>query len=169
MDSIYWEPEVETLPRKKLEGLQLERLKKTLENVYANVSFYRKRLNDVGIDPVSFNSLDDLEKVPFTLKDDLRDNYPFEMFARSMKQVVRIHSSSGTTGNPTVVGYTREDLDMWADVLARIMYDIGTRRNDVVQVSHGFGLFTGGFGFQAAAETIGSMMVPVREEIPKDS
>jgi len=117
-------------------------------------------MDDAGLDPDKIEDLSDLEKLPFTSKEELRENYPFGLFCVPNEEVLRVHSSSGTTGNPTVVGYTREDLDMWADVLARIMYDAGARKNDVVQVSHGFGLFTGGFGFQDAAETIGCLMVP---------
>jgi len=124
----YWEPEVETLSRGRLEELQLERFKNTLLNTYSNVDFYRKRLDDAGIDPKKFDNLDDLAKFPFTVKDDLRDNYPFGLFARPMKEVVRIHSSSGTTGNPTVVGYTRNDIKMWSNLIARQLYSVGTRR-----------------------------------------
>ncbi len=161
MDSIYWEPEVETLPRKELEGLQLKRLKKTLENVYADVGFYRKKLDDAGIDPEAFSSLDELEKVPFTIKDDLRDNYPFGLFARPMKEVVRIHSSSGTTGNPTVVGYTKNDISMWANLIARGLYGAGVRTEDVIQNSYGYGLFTGGLGLHYGGELLGATVLPV--------
>ena len=139
-----------------MRSLQLQRLKDTLKHCYKNNVFYKKRMDDAGLDPDNVSDLSDLEKLPFTSKEELRENYPFGLFCVPLEDVVRVHSSSGTTGNPTVVGYTREDLDMWADVLARIMYDVGTRKSDVVQVSHGFGLFTGGFGFQDAAETIGS-------------
>ncbi|MCK5567112.1 MAG: phenylacetate--CoA ligase, partial [Actinomycetia bacterium] len=158
---MYWEPEVETLPRKELEGLQLKRLKKTLENVYADVGFYRKKLDDAGIDPGAFNSLDELEKVPFTIKDDLRDNYPFGLFARPMKEVVRIHSSSGTTGNPIVVGYTKNDISMWSNLIARDLYGAGVRTEDVIQNSYGYGLFTGGLGLHYGGELLGAMVLPV--------
>jgi phenylacetate-CoA ligase len=159
-DKKFWDEKIATMEKDELKAVQLKRLKATLKHCYDNNDFYKKRISDAGLDPDRIEDLSDLEKLPFTSKEELREHYPFGLFCTPLEDVIRIHSSSGTTGNPTVVGYTREDLDMWADVLARIMYDVGTRRNDVVQVSHGFGLFTGGFGFQAAAETIGSMMVP---------
>jgi phenylacetate-CoA ligase len=159
-DKKFWDEKIATMEKDELKAVQLKRLKATLKHCYDNNDFYKKRISDAGLDPDRIEDLSDLEKLPFTSKEELREHYPFGLFCTPLEDVIRIHSSSGTTGNPTVVGYTRGDLDMWADVLARIMYDVGTRRNDVVQVSHGFGLFTGGFGFQAAAETIGSMMVP---------
>ena len=162
MDSNkYWEPEVETLPRAKLEDLQLERLRHTLSNVYTNVEFYRKRMDDAGIAPGSFNSLDELENFPFTVKDDLRLNYPFGLFARSMKDVVRLHSSSGTTGNPTVVGYTKNDIGMWANLIARQLYSTGARQDDIIQNSYGYGLFTGGLGLHYGGELLGAVVLPV--------
>ncbi len=160
MNGIYWE-EVEALSRDKLEKLQLERLKKTLINVYENVGYYKKSLDDAAIDPYNFNSLDDMEKIPFTTKDDLRKNYPFGLFARKMNEVVRIHSSSGTTGNPTVVGYTRDDISMWANLIARDLYGAGVRENDVIQNSYGYGLFTGGLGLHYGGELLGAMVIPV--------
>ncbi len=159
--SDYWEPEVETLSRDRLEELQLERFKSTLVNICSNVDFYRKRLDDAGINPEKFDSLDDLEKIPFTVKDDLRDNYPFGLFARPMKEVIRIHSSSGTTGNPTVVGYTKNDIAMWANLIARQLYAAGIRRDDVIQNSYGYGLFTGGLGLHYGGELLGAAVVPV--------
>ncbi|HAJ94626.1 MAG TPA: phenylacetate--CoA ligase [Actinobacteria bacterium] len=159
--SDYWEQEVETLSRDKLEKLQLERLKKTLVDTYSTVDFYRKRLDDAGIDPEKFDSLDELEKIPFTVKDDLRNNFPFGLFARPMKEVVRIHSSSGTTGNPTVVGYTKNDIAMWANLIARQLYATGVRDDDVIQNSYGYGLFTGGLGLHYGGELLGATVVPV--------
>lgn len=159
--SDYWEPEVETLPRDRLQELQLKRLKNTLADACSTVDLYRKRLDDAGIDPEKFDSLDDLEKIPFTVKDDLRDNYPFGLFARPMKEVVRIHSSSGTTGNPTVVGYTKNDIAMWANLIARQLYAAGIRRDDVIQNSYGYGLFTGGLGLHYGGELLGAIVVPV--------
>ncbi|MCD4669972.1 MAG: phenylacetate--CoA ligase [Actinomycetia bacterium] len=159
-DDRFWDKRSAELGREEIKAIQLTRLQHTLKHCYDNNSFYRKRMDDGGLDPENIKGLADLEKLPFTSKEELRDNYPFGLFCTPLEEVIRIHSSSGTTGNPTVVGYTRGDLDMWADVLARIMYDAGTRREDVVQVSHGFGLFTGGFGFQNSAEKIGAMMVP---------
>jgi phenylacetate-CoA ligase len=159
-DNKFWDEKTALLDREGMRSLQLSRLKSTLRHCYDNNDFYKKRMDDAGLDPDKLEDLSDLEKLPFTSKEELRENYPFGLFCVPNEEVLRVHSSSGTTGNPTVVGYTREDLDMWADVLARIMYDAGARKNDVVQVSHGFGLFTGGFGFQDAAETIGCLMVP---------
>ena len=159
--SDYWEPEVETLPRDRLQELQLKRLKNTLADACSTVDLYRKRLDGAGIDPERFDSLDDLEKIPFTVKDDLRDNYPFGLFARTMKEVVRIHSSSGTTGNPTVVGYTKNDIAMWANLIARQLYAAGIRRDDVIQNSYGYGLFTGGLGLHYGGELLGAVVVPV--------
>jgi len=159
-DNKFWDEKIATMDRGGMKSLQLNRLKETLKHCYDNNTFYKKRLDDSGVDPEKVEDLSELEKLPFTSKEELRDNYPFGLFCVPNEDIVRVHSSSGTTGNPTVVGYTAEDLDMWADVLARIMYDVGTRKSDVVQVSHGFGLFTGGFGFQDAAETIGCLMVP---------
>jgi len=159
--SDYWEPEVETLSRNRLEELQLKRLKNMLVKTCSTVDLYRRRLDDAGIDPKRFNTLDDLEKIPFTVKDDLRDNYPFGLFARTMKEVVRIHSSSGTTGNPTVVGYTKNDIAMWANLIARQLYAAGIRRDDVIQNSYGYGLFTGGLGLHYGGELLGAVVVPV--------
>jgi len=159
-DNKFWDEKIAAMDRGGMKSLQLKRLKETLKHCYDNNTFYKKRLDDSGVDPGKVEDLSELEKLPFTSKEELRDNYPFGLFCVPNEDIVRVHSSSGTTGNPTVVGYTAEDLDMWADVLARIMYDVGTRKSDVVQVSHGFGLFTGGFGFQDAAETIGCLMVP---------
>ncbi|MCD4669973.1 MAG: phenylacetate--CoA ligase [Actinomycetia bacterium] len=159
--SDYWEPEVETLPRDRLEELQLKRLKNMLADACSTVDFYRKRLDDAGMDPEKFDSLDDLEKIPFTVKDDLRDNYPFGLFARPMKEVVRIHSSSGTTGTPTVVGYTKNDIAMWANLIARQLYAAGIRDDDVIQNSYGYGLFTGGLGLHYGGELLGAAVVPV--------
>ena len=161
MNGIYWEEEVETLSRDKLERLQLERLKKTLMNAYENVGFYKKGMDDAGIDPYNFNSLDDVAKIPFTTKDDLRKNYPFGLFARKMNEVVRIHSSSGTTGNPIVVGYTRNDISMWANLIARDLYGAGVREGDIIQNSYGYGLFTGGLGLHYGGELLGAMVIPV--------
>jgi len=144
-----------------IKELQLKRLKETLSHCYKNNSFYKNRLDEAGVDPENIKDLKEIEKIPFTSKEELRENYPFGLFCVPSSQVVRVHSSSGTTGNPTVVGYTKEDLDIWADVLARIMYDVGVGPDDVVQVSHGFGMFTGGFGFQYAAERLGALVVPI--------
>jgi len=157
----FWDGSISESSEDKIRETQLANLKNTLKHCYNSNEFYKKRIDEAGLNPVKIKSLDEIEKLPFTSKDDLRDNYPFGLFCEPTDKIVRVHSSSGTTGNPTVVGYTKEDLEMWANVLARIMYDVGVRKEDVVQISHGFGLFTGGFGFQCAAEKIGSLVVPV--------
>ena len=157
----FWDADISESSEDKIRETQLANLKNTLKHCYNSNEFYKKRIDEAGLNPVKIKSLDEIEKLPFTSKDDLRDNYPFGLFCEPIDKIVRVHSSSGTTGNPTVVGYTKEDLEMWANILARIMYDVGVRKEDVVQISHGFGLFTGGFGFQCAAEKIGSLVVPV--------
>ncbi len=157
----FWDAGISESSEDKIRETQLANLKNTLKHCYYSNEFYKKRIDEAGLNPDKIKSLDEIEKLPFTSKDDLRDNYPFGLFCEPVDKIVRVHSSSGTTGNPTVVGYTKEDLEMWANVLARIMYDVGVRKEDVVQISHGFGLFTGGFGFQCAAEKIGSLVVPV--------
>ena len=159
--SRYWEQEVETLSRERLEQLQLKRLKSTLVNACSNAGLYRERMDEAGVDPEGLDSLDDLEKIPFTVKDDLRNNYPFGLFARPMKDVVRIHASSGTTGNPTVVGYTKNDIAMWANLIARQLYSTGAGPGDVIQNSYGYGLFTGGLGLHYGGELLGATVVPV--------
>jgi len=157
----FWDADISESSEDRIREIQLANLKNTLKHCYNSNEFYKKRIDEAGLNPVKIKSLDEIEKLPFTSKDDLRDNYPFGLFCEPIDKIVRVHSSSGTTGNPTVVGYTKEDLEMWANILARIMYDVGVRKEDVVQISHGFGLFTGGFGFQCAAEKIGSLVVPV--------
>ncbi len=161
MVSDYWEKDCETMPRDKLLELQTERLKNTLVGVYENVRFYRERIDESGVDPYSFKSLDDLGKIPFTTKDDLRLNYPFGMFARPMSEIVRIHSSSGTTGNPTVVGYTKNDIALWGNLIARNLYSVGVREDDFIHNSYGYGLFTGGLGLHYGAELLGATVIPV--------
>jgi len=157
----FWDPEISTASRDKIAAIQLENLKKTLWHCYNNNAFYKKRIDEAGLNPDKLKDLKDIEKLPFTSKDELRENYPFGLFCTPLAEVIRVHASSGTTGNPTVVGYTREDLEMWADNLVRIMYDVGVRKEDIVQVSHGFGFFTGGFGFQHAAEKLGALVIPI--------
>ena len=157
---IYWEPEVEALPRKQLEDLQLKRLKETLVSAYENVRFYRDRLDQHGINPYKFGSLSDVEKLPFTTKEDLRQNYPFGLFAKPMSDIVRIHSSSGTTGNPTVVSYTKNDISLWGNLIARDLYGTGVRSKDIIQNSYGYGLFTGGLGLHYGAELLGATVIP---------
>ena len=161
MNGSYWEPEYEAMPRERLRELQTYRLKSTLINVYENVPFYKKRLDDCGVNPYKFTKLDDVAKIPFTTKDDLRDNYPFGLFARPMNDIVRIHSSSGTTGNPIVVSYTKNDITLWANLIARGLYSTGVRSSDIIQNSYGYGLFTGGLGLHYGAELLGATVIPV--------
>jgi len=156
-----WNPTAETMPREDLEQLQLERLQSTINRVYRNVKFYRNRFDELGIEPGDIRTREDLEKIPFTTKEDLRVNYPYGMFAVPLREVVRIHSSTGTTGKPTVVGYTANDLDSWSEVVARFMTAGGVTRDDVVQIAFGYGLFTGGFGLHYGAEKIGASVIPI--------
>ncbi len=153
--------EYETMPREALESIQLRRLQTTLSRVYATVPFYRKKFDEAGILPGDMKSLDDLKRLPFTVKQDLRDNYPFGMFAVPMENVVRIHASSGTTGKPTVVGYTARDIDTWAELIARSLASAGASRGDIIHNAYGYGLFTGGLGFHYGAEKLGASVIPV--------
>jgi phenylacetate-CoA ligase len=156
-----WDQQHECMPREELEQLQLERLQATLNRVYKNVSCYRNKFNAAGIIPEDVQSLTDLSRLPFTVKEDLRLNYPYGMFAVPLREVVRIHSSSGTTGKPTVVGYTRHDLDTWSNLVARFMTAAGVTHDDVVQIAFGYGLFTGAFGLHYGTETIGASVIPM--------
>lgn len=158
---MYWHPELETAPREKLAELQLERLKATVDRVYRTVPFYRKAFQKKGFQPGDLKSLDDLKHLPFTTKQDLRDNYPFGMFTVPMHEVVRLHASSGTTGKPTVVGYTRNDVENWAGLVARCLVMAGGTKGDVVQNAYGYGLFTGGLGIHYGAERMGATVVPI--------
>ena len=145
----------------EIRALQLDRLQWSLNHAYENVAMYRKRFDDAGVHPSDLKSLSDLAKFPFTYKTDLRDNYPFGLFAVPREQIARIHASSGTTGKPTVVGYTRNDLSNWADLVARSMRASGTRPGDIVHVAYGYGLFTGGLGAHFGAERLGCTVVPI--------
>ena len=153
--------EYETMPREALESIQLRRLQTTLSRVYATVPFYRKKFDEAGMLPGDVKSLDDLKRLPFTVKQDLRDNYPFGMFAVPMENVVRIHASSGTTGKPTVVGYTARDIDTWAELIARSLASAGASRGDIIHNAYGYGLFTGGLGVHYGAEKLGASVIPV--------
>lgn len=155
----YFDPEVETLTRSGIEKLQLERLQDTVRRCM-NSPFYRKRFAECGLKPEDITCLDDLQKIPFTTKQDLRDSYPFGIASEPPEKCVRLHSSSGTTGNPTVVLHTRKDLDEWANALARCLWMVGCRPDDVFQNTSGYGMFTGGLGFQYAAERLGMLTVP---------
>ena len=152
---------IETAGRDELVALQLARLRASVQHAYDNVAHYRSRFDDAGVAPADLQSLEDLAGFPFTVKEDLRRNYPFGMFAVPCEHVMRVHASSGTTGKPTVVGYTRNDLDMWAGVVARSMRAAGVRSGDMVQITYGYGLFTGGLGFHGGAERLGCTVVPV--------
>ncbi len=152
---------IEIASRDEISALQLKRLKWSLRHAYDNVPMYRQRFDEAGVHPDDLKTLADLAKFPFTYKNDLRDNYPFGLFAVPRDQIVRLHASSGTTGKPTVVGYTRNDLDNWADLVARSMRASGTRPGDIVHVAYGYGLFTGGLGAHYGAERLGCTVVPV--------
>ncbi len=152
---------IETASRDEISALQLERLKWSLRHAYEGSSFYRKRFDDHGVHPDDLHTLADLAKFPFTVKTDLRDTYPFGMFAVPREQLVRVHASSGTTGKPTVVGYTRRDIDTWADLVARSIRASGGRKGDIVHIAYGYGLFTGGLGAHYGAERLGCTVVPV--------
>lgn len=158
---FYYDREAETLPRERLERLQLQRLRATLRNAYDNVPLHRGRMDERGMKPQDLRRLEDLAALPFTLKADLRDTYPFGMFARPREQLARLHASSGTTGKPTVVGYTARDLETWAGLMARSMACAGARPGDVVHNAYGYGLFTGGLGAHYGAERLGATVVPV--------
>lgn len=153
--------EAESMPLKKLRELQLERLKWSLKHAYENVAFYHASFDKAGFRPDSLRSLDDLRRVPFLMKQNMRDNYPFGLFALPMEKVVRIHSSSGTTGNATVVGYSKNDIELWAEVIARTIACAGGSSKDVIQIAYGYGLFTGGLGVHYGAEKIGATVIPI--------
>ena len=148
------------LPVSKLRDLQTERFRFIVRRAYDNVPFYKQRMDDMGVSPDDFKSLDDVRKFPFTIKTDLRDTYPFGLFASPMKDIVRVHASSGTTGKPIVVAYTQSDLDVWADAMMRSLAGAGVTKGDIMQVSYGYGLFTGGLGAHYGAEKLGATVIP---------
>jgi len=156
-----WNEEAETMPREELRKLQLNRLKRALRHVYENVAYYRERCDQVGVKPVDLRTLDDLAKFPFTTKQDLRDNYPFGPFAVPLSDVAEIHATSGTTGKMTVTGYTKNDLRVWSEVMARVYTLAGTTAGDVIHNCLGYGLFTGGMGFHHGGIEVGATVVPV--------
>lgn len=157
----FWNPTYECMPREEMRKLQSERLIDTVNRVYQNVPFYRNKMQKKGVEPGDIKSIDDLNKLPFTYKQDLRDTYPYGMFAAPKSEIIRVHASSGTTGKQTVVGYTRRDLDMWSEVMARALVGVGFNKEDFLQISLGFGLFTGAFGYQHGAERIGTSVIPI--------
>lgn len=157
-----WNKEFECCQNhKKIEEIQLERLKHMVNKAYTNVPFYKKIFDGAGIKPEMIKSLDDLKNIPFTTKNDMRDNYPFGFFAEPMDKIVRIHASSGTTGKPVVAGYTRDDLDVWSEAIARIVMAGGLDETDIVQIAFGYGLFTGGFGLHYGIEKVGASIIPM--------
>lgn len=160
MDSLIIE-DVEKMTLAELRALQTQRLKQTLTYVYANSPVYKKKFDDAGVHPDDFVTLDDLAKFPFTTKQDLRDNYPFGMFAVPQEQIVRLHASSGTTGKPTVVGYTQKDINTWSDIVARCLRMAGLSAKDMIQVAYSYGLFTGGLGAHYGAERLGATVIPM--------
>lgn len=160
-NGMYWNQAYECMDRERLKRVQLERLKETVELAYHNVPHYRNQLQSMGTVPEDITDLKDLERLPFTTKQDLRDNYPYGMFACPMSEIVRIHASSGTTGKPTVVGYTRHDITTWSELMARTLTCGGTDKDSVIQVAYGYGLFTGGLGVHYGAERIGASVIPI--------
>ena len=158
---MIWNEYIECMDRERLIKLQSERLSTMVERLYYNVPFYRQEFQKRGIEPGDIKSVEQLKQLPFTLKQDLRDNYPYGLFAVPASEVVRVHASSGTTGKPTVVGYTRRDLGVWSEVVARALTAAGAGKNDVLQISYGYGLFTGGLGIHYGAEKIGAAVIPM--------
>ncbi len=158
---LYWNQSRECMPREEMQKLQSERLIKTVKRVYHNVPFYRAKMQEKGVEPEDIKGIEDLSKLPFTYKQDLRDNYPYGLFATPLSEIVRIHASSGTTGKKTVVGYTRNDLEKWSEVMARTLTSAGADKESVIQVAYGYGLFTGGLGAHYGAEKIGASVIPI--------
>lgn len=158
---MIWNEPKECMSRDEMTNLQSARLRKLVDRVYHSVEFYRKKMQAIGLEPGDIRGIEDLDKLPFTTKDDLRDTYPFGMFAVPNSQITRIHASSGTTGKPTVVGYTKRDIDMWSECVARCITMAGLGQNDIIQVAYGYGLFTGGLGAHYGAEKLGATVVPM--------
>lgn len=156
-----WNRHFECMDRDGLRHVQGERLRETVERVYFNVPYYRNKMQEAGLGPETIRTIDDISKLPFTTKTDLRDNYPFGLFAVPMSEIVRVHASSGTTGKATVVGYTRNDISTWSEVMARTLTSAGANRNDFIQVAYGYGLFTGGLGLHYGGEKIGASVIPI--------
>lgn len=157
---MIWNREIECINRQNIEEIQLTNLKQSIKRAYDNVPFYRKRMDENGLKPEDFQSLKDIEKLDFTVKTDLRDNYPYDLFAVPMKKIVRLHASSGTTGKPIVVGYTKNDMDNWSECIARLVVAAGGNNEDIAQVVFGYGLFTGGFGLHYGLEKVGVTVIP---------
>jgi len=161
MDGKYWSKKIETLPRVELKKYQLKKLKRMISYCYENSPFYRRKFNEAGLTPDQIKTIEDVKKIPFTVKNDLRDNYPLGMIAVNPDEIVEIHASSGTTGNPIIGPYTKKDLKTWQELMARSLYTAGVRKQDVVHIAYGYGLFTGGMGFHYGTQKIGANIVPV--------
>lgn len=160
VDGKYWNQKIETMPRADIQKHQLQKLKELVNYCYENSSFYRKKFDSVGLKPADIQTIDDLKKIPFTIKTDLKDNYPFGMVTTKPDEIVEIHASSGTTGNPIVGAYTKNDMDVWSELVARCIYTTGGRPQDVIHISYGYGLFTGGLGVHYGAQKVGAKIVP---------
>ena len=158
---MIWNKEIECADRETMRALQLEKLQKTVKHEYDNMPAYRKKMDEAGVKPEDIKVLEDIQKLPFTTKEDLAENYPTGLFAKPMEEIVRVHASSGTTGKPKIAGYTRGDLDIWAECVARAMASAGQDENSIVQVAYGYGLFTGGLGAHIGAEKIGATVIPM--------
>ena len=158
---MYFQKECECMDRASLKKLQSEKLVKQVKYIYDNVECYRKRMDEAGVKPEDIKGIEDLHKLPFTYKSDLRDNYPYGLFAKPLSEIVELHASSGTTGKRIVVGYTKNDLDMWASCAARMLVSIGATKDDIIQIAYGYGLFTGGFGLHYGAEKLGLTVIPI--------
>ncbi len=158
---MIWNPAMETADRKTMQDIQLQRLKETVKHVYENVPFYKERLDEARLNADSIESLDDLQKIPFTVKQDMRDHYPYGLLAVAMRDIIRIHASSGTTGNATVVAYTKEDVQQWAECVSRLVCMAGATADDIAQISFGYGMFTGALGLHYGLENIGASVIPI--------
>ena len=158
---MIWNEKIECASREEMETIQSERLCETVKRIYHNVPAYRKKMQEVGLTAYDIHDLSDLHKLPFTIKTDLRDNYPYGLFTVPMSEIVRLHASSGTTGKPIVVGYTRRDIQMWAEVVSRSLTMAGVHRDDIVQIAYGYGLFTGGLGLHYGTENLGASVIPI--------
>ena len=161
---MIWNEKIECASRDEMLAIQSERLVETVKRIYHNVAYYRDKMQQAGLTPFDIKGVEDLHKLPFTTKSDLRDNYPFGLFTVPMSEIVRLHASSGTTGKPTVVGYTRKDINMWAEVVTRSLCMAGVHKNDIVQIAYGYGLFTGGLGIHYGTENLGASVIPISGE-----
>lgn len=161
MELSIWNRHFETMPREQMREVQNDRLRDTVERVYYNVPYYRARMQEKGLGPEHIRTVNDLKLLPFITKQDLRDNYPFGLFALPMSEIIRLHASSGTTGRPTVVGYSRRDIGVWSEVMARTLTSAGVGKNDIIQIAYGYGLFTGGLGLHYGGEKVGASVIPI--------